>query len=180
MNWLDLVIVIVAILGLLNGIRNGIIKQSISLIALLLAILFSGGVVGVFRFSLENFDLFANSLSVYEMDIVSYVLTFLVLFLIFKLLGKMVEKAIKFTPIIFVDKILGGLFGIILFIVVLSLCFNILTFLDNKSKVISKETKEKSLFYYGVEGIIPSISPFVRDGYLKIKEDISKEIKEVN
>ncbi len=162
MNWLDILIIIVAALGFTKGMFDGFVKQIISLLALVLAIFFSGDFAELIRHVVVNMSFIYESVPHYIINVFCYILAFIILLAIFIILGKILHKVIKATPLSLLNKIVGGVVGICIALVTISLCFNLLLAADKNAKVIKKQAKTESAFYYGIEGIAPNICPSVR------------------
>ncbi|MDR0748413.1 MAG: CvpA family protein [Tannerellaceae bacterium] len=154
MNWLDIVLVCLAAIGLMKGLFDGVIKQVVSLIALVIAISFCGKVAA----ALKGYIL---SLGWFEQDvmILSHILGFLLLMGIVLLAGSVIHKIIGVTPLSVLNHLAGGLFGLLLMIIFISLFLNLIEFADRDSELIPLETKVESRFYDPVKQIIPTIYP---------------------
>ncbi|MDR0866065.1 MAG: CvpA family protein [Candidatus Symbiothrix sp.] len=162
MNWLDLIIIVCIAIGLIKGLFDGFIKQVVSFIALVAAIFFAGQLAKFMRDALLQFDFFA-SLSSGVFSAVCYILAFSLIIIAIVLLGRVVEVAIKMTPARVLNLLLGGLFGALIWLFSLSILFNILFVFDSQSRLISKQTQEKSLFYEEVKAVVPTVYPFIKE-----------------
>ncbi len=156
MNWLDIVIVCLAGIGIVKGLFDGIIKQVVSLIALVVGILFCGKAALWLRGYLIDLDWFP----VETVSILSNILGFLLIVGIVILAGEIVHRIIGVTPLSIINHLFGGVFGIFIMILFLSLFFNLLELIDRSSALISMEAKEASRFYTPITNILPTISPF--------------------
>jgi membrane protein required for colicin V production len=155
MNWLDIVLVCLAAIGLLKGLFDGVVKQVTSLIALVIAIFLCGKVAAW----LKGYILSLGWLPEQGVTIFSYILGFLLLVGIVLLTGEIVHKVIDVTPLSVLNHLAGGLFGLLLMIVFISLLLNLIEIIDRGSALIPLETKVESRFYDPVKRIIPTIYP---------------------
>jgi len=155
MNWLDIVIVCLAAIGIIKGLFDGFIKQVISLIALLLGIFFCGMAATWLRGHMISLGWFPEEC----VTIISYILGFLMIVGIITLAGEIVHKLVGATPLSIINHAAGGVFGIFVMLLFMSLCFNLLELIDTGSAFISIETKMESRIYYPVKEIIPTIFP---------------------
>ncbi|MDR1631465.1 MAG: CvpA family protein [Dysgonamonadaceae bacterium] len=153
MNWLDVVVWICLGTGLVKGLYDGLIKQLISFIALILAIVFSGMVADVLR---SFVDLHIHS-AIY------YIFAFILIITVFALLAKVIDKIIKSTPIGTLNRLAGGIFGVLIWLLCLSFALNILSVFDSQSMVIHKETQEKSATYTPVKMALPIVYPYIKE-----------------
>jgi membrane protein required for colicin V production len=168
MNWLDIVIIVGIAIGLIKGLFDGFIKQLVSFLALILALFFSGQFALFLRDWLRQLDAF-SSMNQGILSAICYIFAFVLIIIVIVLLGKVVDIAIKMTPAKFLNILLGGLFGALVWIFSLSIVFNLLYVFDSQSLLISKQTQSKSIFYDGVKAVVPTVYPFMR-AYFKIKQ----------
>jgi membrane protein required for colicin V production len=165
MNWLDIAIIVCVAAGLIKGLFAGFIKQAVSFLALILAIFFSGQLALFLRTSSQHLDAF-SSMNQSIFSAICYILAFALIIIAIVLLGRIVNIAIKMTPAKWLNILLGGLFGSLIWIFSLSIIFNLLYIFDFHSWIIKKETQEKSILYEDVKNVVPTVYPFIRE-YLK-------------
>jgi len=108
MNWLDIVLVCLAGFGFVKGLSEGIIRQVVSLIALLAAIFCCAEVADWLRKYIVELNLFPE----FWVTILSYVFGFMLIIGILKLVGDLMSKVIGVTPLSLLNHLLGGLFGL--------------------------------------------------------------------
>lgn len=153
MNWLDWVVWICLGAGLVKGLYDGLVKQLISFISLILAIVFSGMIAGLLR---SFADLNIHS-AIY------YIFAFILIITVFALLAKGIDKIIKATPAGMLNRLAGGIFGVLIWLLCLSFALNILSVFDSKTMVIHKETQEKSVTYTPVKMALPTVYPYIKE-----------------
>ena len=116
MNVLDSIVLILLAYGLISGFVKGLIIELAGLIAFIL------GLMGAFKFS----SLLGSYLGAYvdwspkTIQAVSFILLFLVIIYAVSLLAKMITKTLKLIALGFVNRIAGGLFGLLKWGVILS------------------------------------------------------------
>lgn len=155
MNWLDIALLCLVGLGLVKGLFDGFIKQAVALVALITGIFFCGKVAVWLR----EYLIELNWLPKEGITIVSYVLGFLLIIAVFLLAGDLVNRLINATPLGILNHLLGGVFGLLVMTLFLSLLLNFLESVDKGSAIIQNETKIESRFYYPVKEILPAIFP---------------------
>jgi len=175
MNWLDSVIVIIVAVGLIKGLYDGLVKQVISLVSLVLAIFFAGKIARPMCNFLAH-DSVTNIISPHIITAVCYILAFIFIIVIFSWLGKLLNKAMP-SPISCINHILGGAVGCIFTLLFLSLFFNLLTVFDSDSRVLKEQVKNESALFYKIESIVPVISPFIKEAK-KLNEYLPEPLKE--
>lgn len=155
MNWLDITLLCLAAIGLMKGLFDGVIKQVVSLIALVVAIFLCGKVAAWLKGHILLLGWFPEQ----GVTILSYILGFLLIVGIVILAGEVVHKVVGVTPLSVLNHIAGGIFGLLVMIVFVSLLLNLLEIVDRGSVLISLESKVESRFYDPVKQILPTIYP---------------------
>jgi membrane protein required for colicin V production len=163
MNWLDVVLLICLASGFVKGLFDGLVKQIVSLVALVLAFVFSGTLAGLIRHTIEVRLHWETSLSPATMHAIYYIVAFIAIVSLFGLLAKFVNRVINYTPVGTLNRLGGGAFGLIICLLCLSFILNILDAFDRESKVIHKETQEKSVTYAPVKMALPIVYPYIRE-----------------
>ena len=155
MNWLDIVLLVLAGIGLVKGLFDGIVKQVVSLIALLVAILFCAEVAAW----LQGYIAQLGWLPDYGVTIASYVLGFMLIVGVLKLVGDAMSHLIGITPLGVLNHLMGGVFGLMFMMFFLSLTLNVMEYIDRGSLLIPREAKVESKLYYSIKQIVPTIFP---------------------
>ena len=136
MNYLDIIIAIPLIYGMIKGLSNGLIKEIASLLGLLIgvyvAINFSSYLTPKFTEFLKGYEKFA--------PIISVVILFIVSVMSIKILGYIIDKFIKAMALGFISILLGGVFGFLKIVVILSFLLS----LTNERGFIGKQTQQQS------------------------------------
>lgn len=155
MNWLDIALMCLAAIGFVKGLFDGVIKQVVSLIALVAGIYFCARAAGWVRGYILQTGWFPPE----GVTILSYILGFLLIVGLLTLAGEMVHRAVGVTPLSVLNHIAGGFFGLLMVTLFTSLLLNVLESVDRGSVLISRETKIESRLYYSVKEILPNIFP---------------------
>jgi membrane protein required for colicin V production len=153
MNWLDIVLAIPLLWFLYKGFRNGLIIELASLAALILGIYaalhFSFHVQGYLE---ENFEIAEKYLY-----IVSFAITFLIAAIVVYLAGKIIHKLVSIVALGFLNRLAGGIFGLLKAALVLSVILYFINGFDQG--LIKSDVKDKSILYAPIESIVPMIIP---------------------
>ena len=159
MNYIDIILAILLVLAAISGFRNGFIAEAASLAALIL------GIWGAIKFSyitsdflVENFQLKSDHL-----NIISFVVTFIVIVILVHIVGNTVNKLIETVMLGFVNKLAGLVFGILKAALILSILLVVFDMIDENEKILSPETKENSRMYEPIRSLAPSIFPFIEN-----------------
>ena len=152
---MDIVLLVLAVVGFAKGLFDGVIKQVVSLIALVVAIFFCGKVAAWLKGYIMALGWFPEE----GTTILSYVAGFLLIVGVFILAGEIVTRIIGATPLSVINHLCGGLFGLLVILVFTSLLLNMLEFVDKGSVLLPHQAKVESRFYYSVRQIVPTIFP---------------------
>jgi len=172
MNVVDIIISILLLFGFIRGILKGLFVELASIVALV------AGVYGAIHFS----DYAANFLEKYVswkteyIYILEFAITFIVIVLVITLIGKALTKVADLTALGLLNKILGGLFGILKVGFILSILITFFSKLNNTIPFIEEETLDKSVLYNPVKKIAPTIFPSFLEGEILNLEEEMKEV----
>lgn len=162
MNTLDLILGILLLIGLVRGFFRGFLVELAGLIALV------AGIYAAIYFSDETLsllDTFLNWEPKY-MKLLAFALTFIAVVVVISLLARLLTKVMDLMALGLVNKLLGGVFGLVKIAFVASVFF---MFLNQPFSVnIGQETKESSILYPTIEMIAPLLLPTVME---KLKEE---------
>ncbi len=176
MNIIDLILIIPILWFAYTGFKRGLIIELASLVALILGIY----AALYFSFYIEDFlDKVLNMGPKYR-AIVAFIMTFVVVIVVVHIIGKILEKLINLVALGFLNKMAGGLFGILKGAVFLSIILLIINHFDDQ--LISQEKKEGSLFYKPVAGIAPFLwNELQEQEWIEppSKDDLNKKLDQV-
>ncbi len=153
MNWLDIVLAIPLLWFMYKGFRNGLIIELASLAALVLGIFIALHFSFYAKeFLIDNFEIADNYL-----NIIAFAITFIIVAVLVYLVGKIIHKLVSIVALGFLNRLAGGVFGLLKAALVLSVILYFLNGFD--SSLIKAEVKENSFLYEHVESIVPMIIP---------------------
>lgn len=148
MNILDIIIAIVIAVFAVAGLRRGLILEAFALAAFII------GIYGAMYFCdfvsatlTKTFDISDEYVS-----IVAFILTFILLMLLVRWLGKLVYNLVNALYLGFLDKIGGLIFGAAKGAFIVSILILILNSFGANG-IIKKEARDKSVLYVKTEAI---------------------------
>lgn len=148
LNYLDIFIVCLTALGFYRGFSKGLIIELTSILALIL------GAYGSLKFSGLTFDFisttFPNQLESIEQSyikIFSFAFTFVVIIVSISIAGKALTKIAKILFLGFLNKLFGGLFGAIKYVLIVSFCFVFFENINSEFSFIDNENIESTFLY---------------------------------
>jgi len=148
MKYLDIIIFIPSLWFGYKGFTHGFIRELVSLAALIL------GIYAAFMFA-DLVEKWINNPDIPKQ--VYFAITFLIVLVAVFLLGKLMEKIVKLMIPEFVNKLLGGLFGVAKVAVFFSAVFYFIHSVDPKNVILKEEAVEKSFLYKYIEPIAPML-----------------------
>jgi len=151
MNTFDIIIAALLLFGFIRGLMKGLFVELASLISLI------AGVYGAIRFSYFVGDFLKNSVDWDEqyVSIIAFAITFITIVIVISLLGKLFTKMADFAALGALNKILGGVFGILKIGLILSIILLIFDKLNKTIPFVSKKTTEDAILYEPVKELAP-------------------------
>ena len=153
MNWLDITLLCLAGIGFVKGLFDGVIKQVVSLIALLVGIFFCT----MAALWLRGYILALGWFPEQGVTVLSYVAGFLLIVGVILLAGEILTRVVGATPLSVLNHLAGGVLGLCFMMAFISLLLNGMEMIDKGSVLIPRGAKVESRFYNSVKEIIPTI-----------------------
>jgi len=159
MNSLDIVILICLSYGLIRGLIKGFVVEIAGVIALLV------GILGAFKFS--------NSIAVFiqshiEIDpkivqVVSFLLLFIVIVYGISLLAKMLTKTLQIIALGLLNRMAGGIFGVCKWVVILSALLICYQQIDSIITILPEKVIRESVTFNYLSDIASFLFDWVND-----------------
>jgi membrane protein required for colicin V production len=181
MNYLDIILIIPLAYGLVQGLRKGLVKE----IAGLLAILFGIYLARYWALPVSQALVDLTGWTLNLCTPLAYAVVFIAVSLSITLLSYMLTKIIGAIMLGWLNRLLGGAFGIIKMLLLLSVILNFVAIVDQFMPVKEKPVVQNSLFYKPIEDVMGVVLPYlnfedfttaVREG---IVEPTTKAIEEL-
>ena len=149
MGLLDILLGIPLIWGLWKGLNNGLFMEIASIAALI------AGIYGAIHFSYITGNYLSEHLEWDErnMSIIAFVITFVLIIIIVHLAGKLLTKVANFAMLGLLNKVAGGIFGILKVAIILGAAFIFFDRIDNTFNLLDDDTKEQSILYQPIKDI---------------------------
>ena len=149
MNFIDIVLGILILLGLYKGLKKGLFVEIASLLAIIV------GIYGAIHFSYIASDYLSENEAISEryVRIAAFFITFIAIIIIVSLAGKLLTKIADFAMLGILNKIAGGIFGALKIAIILGA---VLLFFEKATasfNFINKDTKKESILYTPVINI---------------------------
>lgn len=157
MNFIDIILAILLLLGLIRGYRKGLFVSLASLVALVAGIYITvhfSDIVGTFL--AQYLDWGDNTIK-----LTAFAVTFIGVVILISLAGKLLTKIADFASLGILNKLLGAAFGVLKLAFIASV---VIIFVDAANKslhLLKKETLDTSILYTPVKKIAPMILPTI-------------------
>jgi membrane protein required for colicin V production len=153
MNFIDYIILILAVAFIIDGYRNGIIISLASIAALIL------GIYIAVHFSnyLDATLIEHVNPSKKWLPILSFCITFLLVVIAIIVVAKLMEKLVDVVGMGFLNHLGGAALGLVKGIILVSILLFIATSFDPKGKWLTHEDKKESYFYKSVSEVFPKL-----------------------
>jgi len=174
MNLLDIILGIILIFSFFQGTKKGLFVTLASLIGLVL------GIIGAIYFS-DYAASYINEWFSWKEQTTSFVamaVTFIAIVIIVNWAGKFLTKIADFAFLGIFNKLLGGVFNMIISAFIVSVIFMFFNEWNATAYVISEEKKNNSYLYEPVANLAPLVLPNLVEEIENI--DIPKDILDIN
>jgi len=155
MNSLDVILAIFLVIGLFQGIRKGLFVELASLVGLVL------GVVGAIYFShfVSGFLASFTNWNEQTLNLVAFAITFIGIVILISFIAKLLTKTADLVALGLVNKLMGGLFGVLKAAFFLSVLILFINSIENELYFMDQEKKEASILYKPVASLAPMVLP---------------------
>lgn len=155
--WLDICILLPLAWGLVRGLYKGLVLSIGSFIGLVLGIFVAYTYASELAGEMTKW--FTLSYSVcYAL---AYFFIFIAVALVAFLVAKLIDKFLSIITLGWLNKLLGALFGVLKYAMVLSVLINLCEYAGNYVNIIPQDSKEKSFLYRPVKKLVPWVLPYI-------------------
>ena len=146
MQTIDIIIVVLLVIGLIGGLRDGLVKQVAGLAGLI------GGLLLGRAFYMPLGEWMASVLSISDeaARITAFILILVIVPLLFSLVGWLVSKLLKAICLGWINRLLGGLVGVLKFALLAGVLITGVELFDKHGAIVPEDKKEASIFYYPI------------------------------
>lgn len=149
MSFIDIILGLLLAYGLYKGLKNGLFVELASLIALV------AGIFGAIHFSYIAGDYLAQNMKWDEryIKITSFVITFIAIVIMVNFAGKFLTKIADFAMLGLLNKLAGGLFGVLKVAVILGALLIFIEKVNSSVGLLKNESLENSVLYEPIKEI---------------------------
>lgn len=157
MNTVDIILSLVLLYGLVRGFFRGLLAEVASLIGII------AGIYGAVHLSHFLGDFLSTQLEwrTQYINLISFAITFVIIVVLVSLAGKILTKVAAFAALGIVNKLLGGVFGLIKSAFVASVIIMFFKATNEHIEIVEDQSLEESILYDPVESIAPILLPSI-------------------
>ena len=149
MQTIDIIFCALLVIGLILGLRDGLVKQVASLAGLICGLLLGRMFyVPVGKWLADTFSFSAGVTRV-----TAFILILVVVPLLFSLIGWLVTKMLHAVKLGWINRLLGALVGVLKFALLVGVVITGIELCDKHNAFIAKEKKEASVLYYPLNNV---------------------------
>jgi len=165
MSFLDIILGGLLGYAIFKGIQNGLFVEMTSFVSLLIGIYFAVKFSSIMKGLLGFLHWNPNTIQV-----IAFILTFIVVVVGISLLGKFLTGVADFAHLGWLNKLGGGFFRMIKFVLIISIVLTIFEKINYRNFLAKKETLDKSIFYNPIQKTAGFIFPSLEKWYDAVKK----------
>ena len=176
MSWLDIIILLPLLIGLVRGLMKGLVIEITSIVAIILGVVGSRLWGAMFATWLLRQFAWPESVCV----VLAYALLFVGISILLHLVAKLLTKLFKKVSLGWLNRLLGGIFGTLKWAIIVLTMVLCVHRLDEQFHFIQSDLKQKSVVYM-------QAAPLSEKMWVEIKKQVedrqlllSKEEKKKN
>ena len=165
MGLLDIFLAVLLAYGFIRGIWNGFFVELASLLSLII------GVYIAIKFSYLVGAFLSEHVS-WEpktIQITAFVITFILVVIGIGILARSFTVIANFASLGIINKLLGGVFGLLKTILIISITLNFFQKINSHNTFIEKETLDKSVLYNPIQKVSKMIYPKLEEWFEDLK-----------
>lgn len=155
MNYIDIILGILLLWGLVRGFMKGLFVSLASLIALVAGIYIAIHFSHIIGEYLQQYVDWQEGV----MKLAAFAITFLLVVILISLAGKLLTKIADYAALGIVNKLLGAVFGVLKFAFIASVVLMFVDAVNQKVTFIKQETLNSSILYTPVRTLAPAVLP---------------------
>ena len=145
MIYIDLIVIVVLLYAFLKGFSNGLVNELASFLGLLIGAIFS------YSFSDDLSKIIDDYVEIdgQILNILSFILLFILTSFLFTIAGKYMTKLIKYISLGTINRLLGGIFSSLKFLIIIVSISMVINYFSEllAIEIIPSDQKNKSTVY---------------------------------
>jgi membrane protein required for colicin V production len=167
MTSIDILLMVVLLIGIVNGFRNGFFVELASLISVML------GIYVAIRFSFLTKSYLEKEVdwNPTVVQVVAFAITFLLVIVVVSSMAKIFTSVANFASLGFINNFFGALLGLIRTILVVSVLLNLMQKAQLETYFLSEQNKRNSKVYGFVQEVSKEVYPSIADWFAVFQKD---------
>jgi len=174
MEIIDIIVIVLLVIGLISGIKDGLIKRVMGLAGLIAGLLIGRAIY--LSVAARLTPILGTSEKVTQ--VIAFALILIVVPLIFSLIAWLISNLLKTVGLGWVNRLLGGVIGAVMNAIIVGLVFMGIESFDVHEHLITHEKKEASLFYQPLCNMSSVLLKDVREQIDQWKEENASDGEE--
>ena len=166
MGFLDIIVCALLVFAFYKGVVNGLFVELASLVSLVLGIYFAVKFSSFVKELLMGFVKWNPN----SIQIVAFVLTFIVVVIGINLLGKFLTGIANFAFLGWLNKLGGGFFRVLKTVLIVSIVFSVFEKINYNNYLAKKDTLDNYIFFNPIQKIAGYVFPSIKKGYEEMKK----------
>jgi len=155
MNYIDIILGILLLWGLIKGFSKGLFSSLASLVALVAGIYIAVHFSHIAGNYLQQYVSWEDSV----MKLVAFAITFIVIVILISIAGRILTKVADYAALGILNKILGGAFGVLKMAFIASVLIIFIDAINRNITILKKNTLDSSILYDPVRKLAPMVLP---------------------
>jgi len=156
---IDIILVVCFLPAIFFGLKNGLVKQLVSVCVIFFGIKLSIKYAGIVSERIINSGV---GIPEFWTSIISFILIFTIIAIVFSLLGRAIEKVVKITLLGWLNKLLGLILSCFVFLVVISVLVYFVNSANLAFHIIPDEKIAESRIYPVMLNFAQSVFPLIK------------------
>ncbi|MDY8138774.1 CvpA family protein [Aquimarina sp. 2201CG5-10] len=157
MNYIDIILGILLLWGLVRGFMKGLFVSLASLVALVAGIYIAVHFSHLVGDYLQQYVDWQESV----IKLTAFAITFILVVILISMAGKLLTKIADLASLGIVNKLLGAAFGVLKFAFIASVVLMFVDAVNQKVTFIKQETLDSSILYKPVRTLAPTVLPSI-------------------
>ena len=155
MNYIDIILAIPLLWGLVKGFRKGLFASLASLVAIVVGIYIAVHFSHIVGEYLDKYVDWQEG----TMKLIAFAITFIGVIILVTLAGKLLTKIADYAALGILNTILGAAFGVLKMAFIASVIILFVDAINKNITIIKKDTLDSSVLYTPVKKLAPTLFP---------------------
>ena len=170
MNWVDWLLIVFLFMAVLNGLQEGMVRIGIGFIALVAGFILASWFGGIAAGPLIPF-----LHSEVAASVVGYFLVFCGVLIVVSLIAALIVRMLKLIVLTWMDRLLGGVFGVLRGFVVVAVVMMVVTALAPRWLPRAVNESRFAPYVLSASRTLTSLTPFdIRDGFDRAYKELRR------